>query len=111
MDDRAGNLALQELDHHAYRLPATAWHIYDDYLSGSWPALLQDGLNNPHGMWALRIKYPDAIRNEIAPAVGGIWPIFAYVRVFGQMFWYATPGGTHRVHSACVSDRPAEAHR
>ena len=46
VDDRAGNLALQELDHHAHRLPATAWDIYDDYLSGSWPALLQDGLNN-----------------------------------------------------------------
>ena len=59
MDDRAGDLALQELDHHAHRLPATARHIYDDYLSGSWPSFLQDGLNKPH-----TITYADGSSRE-----------------------------------------------
>jgi DDE superfamily endonuclease/Helix-turn-helix of DDE superfamily endonuclease len=47
LDDRAGDLALQELGHHAHRLPASARHICDDHISGSWSSLLQDGLNNP----------------------------------------------------------------
>ena len=46
LDDRAGYLALQELDRHAHRLSPPAQHVRDNYLSGNWLAFLPDGLNN-----------------------------------------------------------------
>jgi hypothetical protein len=50
LDDRAGNLALQEPADRPHRLQAPNQHVRIDNLSRNWPALPQDRLNKPPGL-------------------------------------------------------------